>query len=124
MNTIIDEFNDIILSLLGQLSNIIGNGYITKFNTIINCNNLLPIERFLVYVLPYRDKILNKDETYFTDNDNYYTELKDDINKINEILRLKNIYHKLDINSKKNIWNIFQAMLYLGEEYIKCRLMK
>jgi hypothetical protein len=120
----ISEFNDIVLSLLLQLSTNIGIGYVTKFKSIITCNSVLPIERFLIYALPHRDKILQRDESYFTENDNYYKDLKDDDNKLNEILRLKNIYNILDNNSKKNIWNIFQAMLYLGDEYIKYRVKK
>ena len=123
-NNIIEDFNDIVLSLLAQLSQIIGKEYITKFKTIIKYNSLLPIERFLIYVLPHRDKILERDETYFTENDDYYNELKSDTRKLDEILRLKNIYHKLDNISKKNIWNIFHAMLYLGEEFLKNKLNK
>ena len=124
MNTIIEQFNDIIKSLLLQLSHFIGVTYLHEFEKIIKYNSILPIEQFLVNVLPYRDKILDRDEAYFNNNDNYYEDLKKDSCTLLEILRLKNIYNNLDNKSKKNIWDFFQAMLYLGEEFVNIKVKK
>ena len=116
---IINQFNDILLSFLIQLSPLIGTIYSNKFEQIIKINSILPIEKFLVYALPLRDKIISKDETYFTENIN---KNKLDIDStdfnITDILQLKDIYSSLDKDSKDNVWNIFNALLVLGEEYI------
>jgi len=115
---IIKQFNEILSSFLIQLGPRIGSCYNAKFEQIIKYNSILPIEQFLVYALPLRDKIKNRDETYFIDNDNHKEHIADDVNTLNEILRLQNIYSELNEESKKNVWDILQAMLILGEEYI------
>jgi hypothetical protein len=118
------QFNDIVLSFINQLSSFIGTSYSKEFKKIIKYNCLLPIEQFIVHALPLRDKILNKDETYFTDEYDYNVHSQNDKNMINEILRLKDIYIRLDKKSKSNIWDYFQAMLILAEEYIQIKFNK
>ena len=115
------NFNEILSSLLIQLSPIIGSTYSTQFNNIIKCNNILPIEQFCCHALPLRDKILNRDESYFIDIENNNEEIKSDTNKLNEILKLKDIYINLNIESKSNIWDIFQALLLLSEEFVSIK---
>jgi hypothetical protein len=136
----VKDFNNILSSFLIQVSGLIGTTYSYHLNKIIENNSLLPIEQFLVYAIPYRDKILNRDESYFDKNSSDY---KDDIiNKVSsqinefgnvikvqsnnmdvldEILRLKNVYYSLDNDSKKNLWDILQAMLVLSEDYFRLR---
>jgi len=122
----IKQFNEILDSFLIQISPLVGTSYHHYFEQYIKYNAILPMEQFLVYALPLRDKILNRDESYFENNENHNemisTENKNNI--LNEILRLQNIYRKLDNSSKSNVWDIFQAMLILGEEYIKIKYNK
>ena len=80
-------FNEILESLLVQMSPIIGTTYYTKYQIIIKVNALLPIKQFHLYVMPYQDKILNKDESYFAD-DTIVTNLDVNIKYINKILKL------------------------------------
>ena len=119
---IVKNFNLILESFLSQITPLVGTFYITKFQLIIKCNSTLPIEKFLVHALPLRDKILNRDESYFADNNNHKEVVGNDEFIINEILRLQNIYYKLDKISRLNLWDIFQAMLILGEDYIRLRV--
>jgi len=121
-NEIIKNFNLILESFLNQITPLVGSFYIRKFQLIIKCNSKLPIENFLIHALPLRDKILNRDETYFANNDNHKEAVGDDEFIINEILRLQNIYIQLDEISKSNLWDIFQAMLILGEDYIRLKV--
>lgn len=145
---IIKTFNEILDSLLIQVSPLTGSTISHKFQQVIKYNSIIPIEQFLVHALPLRDKIINRDDTYFlikTDEDkinieNYWKETvnlkekvlhnNDQVNcekytrTINEILRFQNIYENLDTDSKTNIWNIFNALLALGEEYIKIKYIK
>ena len=117
---IIIQFNNIIKSLLNQLIPFIGVKYSNDFNSIISYNSLLPIEQFIIYALPLSDKIKNRDETYFTNND--YSDIENiDNNTLNEILRFKNIYKELDKVSISNIWDYLQVLLCLSEDYIKAK---
>jgi hypothetical protein len=121
---IIKQFNEILSSFLIQISPLVGTTYHHHFETIIKYNNILPIEQFLIHALPIRDKILNRDESYFTDENIIKEKTQNDTTNINEILRLQNIYTQLDDASKSNVWDIFQAMLILGEDYIKLNQKK
>jgi hypothetical protein len=120
----IKNFNDILSSFLIQISPLVGSTYHNQFETIIKYNSILPIEQFLVHALPVREKILNRDESYFNDNTNHINKIGDDKNILNEILRLQKIYNQLDETSRSNVWDIFQAMLILGEEYITIKMGK
>lgn len=115
----IQQFNEILDSFLIQVAPLVGSTYHNKFEQIIKYNSVLPIEQFLVYALPLREKILSRDETYFQNTDNHTDSIGERNDILSEILRLQNIYCKLDDRSKSNVWDIFQAMLILGEEYIK-----
>lgn len=114
----IKQFNEILSSFLIQISPLVGSTYHNQFQTIVKYNSLLPIEQFLVHALPVRDKILNRDESYFNNNSNHIDKIGDNEYILNEILRLQNIYNEIDETSRSNVWDIFQAMLILGEEYI------
>lgn len=114
---IIKQFNEILDSFLIQISSLVGTTYHYQFQKIIQVNSLLPIEQFLVYALPMRDKIINRDETYFNNNDNHKDNIDSKIT-LNEIIRLQGIYSKIDSISKSNLWDIMQALLFLGEEYL------
>lgn len=124
MNSNIKDFNEILSSFLIQLSPIIGSTYSVQFNKIIQYNSVMPIEQFCCHALPLRDKILNKDESYFINIEDHNNDIKNDVNSLNEILRLKDIYSKLNEDSKSNIWDIFQALLALSEDYVSKKYIK
>jgi hypothetical protein len=117
-NEKIKQFNEILDSFLIQVSPLVGTSYHHYFQQVVKANSILPIESFLTHVLPMRDKILNRDETYFINTDNHKDKIQDDNNILNEILRLQGIYNQIDETSKSNVWDIFQALLFLGEEYL------
>jgi hypothetical protein len=117
----IKQFNEILSSFLIQVSPLVGSTYNQQFETIVKYNSLLPIEQFLVHALPVREKILSRDESYFNNNSNHLEKIGDNSYILNEILRLQNIYSHLDDTSRSNVWDIFQAMLILGEEYVSIK---
>jgi len=121
---IVKNFNLILKSFLSQITPLVGCFYIKKFDFFTKFNSTLPIEKFLVHALPLRDKILNRDESYFADNCNHKDKVGDNDFIISEILRLQNIYLKLDQTSRSNLWDIFQAMLILGEDYVRLKVTK
>lgn len=115
----IKEFNSILETFLQQLSPIVGTSYHHYFKKLIRVNSLMPINEYCKNVLPYKEKIMNKDETYFSNTSNHQDKINNDRDTINEILRLKEIYYKLDRESIDEVWNYFQALIILSEEY-KC----
>jgi hypothetical protein len=120
MNTTkVKEFNKVFKSFLKQIIPTIGKMYYYKFKLIIKCNSMMPIEQFIINVVPLREKILNRDESYFINTDNHKEHINDDQEILSEVLRLQDIYFKLDDVSKENIWNILQALLILSEEHLQ-----
>ena len=123
---IIKEFNYILETLLSQLSPLIGTTYHHYFKKLVKINSILPIQQFSNNVLPFKIKIMNEDESYFSnsDSDIYKNEIINQYKikqetKLQEILRLTDIYYKLDLNSKKEVWSYFKALIILCEDYGK-----
>ena len=126
---IIKSFNSIIESFLLQTSELVGTTFYKYFKKIIKVNSLIAIESAISYLLPFKDKIFAKDETYFTNESNYMDTLNDGCatNKISndkvlsEIFRLKDIYYKLNEESQENVWSILQALVQLTLEYCQIK---
>jgi hypothetical protein len=110
MNNIIKEFNEISLDFLSQTSALVGYIYFYKFKLMTKVNCLFAIDLFIQKVLPYKQQIMSKDETFFI---NKSTDMTD---YMNDIIGIKQIYHTLDNKSKENIWEILLALTYLAEE--------
>jgi len=113
----IKTFNEIVEDLLKQLAPIIGTSYNFYFKKLIKMNAVLPIQQFMEYAEPLQEKILKKDESYFLNESNHEEQVKDFDSGLDEILRLKGIWEKLDEKSKEELWNFTQALLVIGLEY-------
>ena len=119
-SNVIIQFNEILSSFLIQIVPIVGSTYHNNIQKIVKYNSALPIENFLYYAVECRDKIMSRDESYFLDDQLIKTNIERE-EKLDEIFKLKNIYLYLDDTSKNNVWDIFQALLILGEDYIKIK---
>lgn len=117
----VKDFNSILDTFLGQLSPLIGSFYQNKCRQLTKLNSTIGIKKFYEYVVPHKKQIMEEDETYFKNDLDY-----NKINKFNkntsdffleEIVRLKNIYDKLDLENRKQMWSYFQALLILSEQY-------
>jgi hypothetical protein len=126
METKVDKikaFNSIIEDFLKQTTPIVGTTYYFYFTKLIKVNSTLPINYASSHLLKYKDKILSKDISYFSDKNNVSEEISELESKYNnndimfEILRLKDIYYKLNETSRDNVWDILQALLLLTIEY-------
>jgi hypothetical protein len=129
------SFNSIIESFLNQISPMVGTTYYVYFKKVIKINSLIAIENAAIYMIPLKNKIFNEDESYFINDELYINKINEDPallnviqnNNINndsflqEIFRLKDIYNKLDEKSKKNVWQILQALLQLSIEYCELK---
>ena len=116
-------FNGLVESFLQQLSPFIGTSYHHYFTKLIKFNAVMPIQNFIYYAIPMKDKILNRDETYFTNPDNHVDKVKESKqdNALDEIIRLKGIWEKLSDESKDNVWDMTQAMLITAMEYLELK---
>ena len=115
----IRSFNEILETFLQQLSPIIGTTYHFYFSKLVKANAVMPIQQFLAEVLPFKEQIMNKDESYFLQIENKVEDKIDGDKKVlTEILRLKDIYSSLDEQSRSEVWNYFQALVVLSEEYM------
>jgi hypothetical protein len=119
-SNVMSQFNEILSSFLIQIVPIVGSTYHNNIQKIIKYNCALPIENFLYYAIEFRDKILTRDEAYFNDDTVIVSAIERE-DKLDEVYRLKNIYSVLDQTSKDNVWDILQALLILGEDYIKIK---
>lgn len=119
----IRTFNDLVESFLKQVSPIIGTSYHHYFTKLIKFNAVMPIQNFIYYAIPMKEKILNRDETYFTNPDNHVDKVKESKqdNALDEIIRLKGIWEKLSDESKDNVWDMTQAMLIIAMEYLELK---
>lgn len=117
-NKVVADFNKILQMFLDQVESHIGSTYHFMITQYISLCGDSPIEQFLVYALPLREKIMTRDESYFNDCSNYKDQIQDDNTLITHIVKMQSIYKDLDAESKSSIWDIIQALLILGEEYI------
>ena len=118
---IILNFNEIILDLLKQTLDILGNSYLFYYQKMIKIDSLKPINTFINYGLPYKELVVSRDPTYFYDEKNISNNIEDDDEKdyyFTEIIKLKSIYINVDDTSKKNLWNILDALILLSEKFI------
>tara|TARA_A100001015_G_scaffold320771_1_gene448421 strand:- start:676 stop:1044 length:369 start_codon:yes stop_codon:yes gene_type:complete len=109
------RFNKILISLLSQLSDLIGVKYYNKIKRISKINYLLPLKYSVKFFNNYQEKIMNKDELFFLNEELNKSSLNDD--SLNEILKLKKIYYKIDNQSKENLWLNLQALTLLSNDY-------
>jgi len=121
----VKSFNSILEDFLQQISPLIGTSYHHYFKKIIKVNAILPIQYFIHYVFDpenlLEDKIINRDETYFTNENNHKNQVKNQDNALMEIVRLKGIYVDLSKDSKDNVWDILFALVHLSKDYIKLK---
>lgn len=123
----IRAFNSILESFLAQTTPLVGTTYHFYFKQLVKVNAPLPIKCASEHMIMFKKQIMNKDESYFngtedstvTNKFNEVTELSNLPTEqvISELLRLKDIYYQLDVDSRENVWAILQALLQLSIEY-------
>ena len=81
--------------------------YLTAFNNLI----------FKAYSHIYKEKILNRDETFFLDND--YSEIKkanEDENTVEQVInKLKKYWGELSEENKDKIWKYLETLIKLSD---------
>lgn len=121
---IVVKFNNITRDLLNDMKNIIGKNYTNKFNLITKMNATLPISKFKLNVLKFKNYILEKNSNYFENENIIISEINSNIELfedkeyyLNEYYNLRNIYMNIDDGSKENFWDILKVLIFLCENY-------
>jgi hypothetical protein len=129
-NLQMEEFLDVIESIHND-DNIKKARLMVKTLNKINATKI--IEQFIINIIPYSEKIYNKDEHYILNLDT--DEIRDKLTnikvknttqeeKILEVMKLKNLWLNLDTNDKEAIWEYLQLLTYYSQEYLKIKLEK
>lgn len=117
---IIKKFNKIVEDLLFDMKSIIGDNYYNKFKLMKKINSTIFIKKFYNNIIPFKDIILDKNPDYFL-NTNNVNSIVDDYNEkefyLNEYNFFREIYFKIDNESKNNLWDILHVLIYLSESY-------
>ena len=85
MNNIIKQFNEISIDFLTQTSAIVGSSYLYKYKLMTKVNSIFAIDLFIQNVLPFKNRILNRDESFFINK-------SIDNNYMDDIIGIKKIY--------------------------------
>ena len=94
---------------------------VTVVETLKNTNPKKSIDVFLLYAYKYRDRIVNKDESFFLEK-NYDGKKNEYVDKqfsVNLIDNLKHNWSSLESDEKENIWKYLLVLIKLTDKYIK-----
>ena len=88
-----------------------------KFILLRKTNPRKVMERVLVYVYPYKNQIMNSDESFFL-NKNYENDTKDEGHLV-KALKIKDLWESdMDDNTKESIFTYFKVIIVLSEKYV------
>jgi hypothetical protein len=115
MNNIIKEFNEISIDFLTQTSSFVGSSYLYKFKLMTRFNSIFAIDLFIQRVLPLKNKIIERDESFFLNND--YT--KHGEVDLNIIEKLKTYIQNMSPNSKDIVWKYIELLMKLSMKILE-----
>jgi hypothetical protein len=79
----------------------------------------IPLEdlmnRFILYILPYRDMILKKNEQFFLERDDIFGSSPTD-----KVIHFKHLYNRMDEDDKETLWAWFSQFISICDKYKQC----
>jgi hypothetical protein len=72
------------------------------------------IHRFIDVVLPNRQRIASRDETFFLTNDNVFGASPKD-----KVMHFRELYLRMDDTERATLWDWFQSFVALADNYLK-----
>lgn len=125
INEIVNDFNNMLLSLAINLStvcphSIIGTNIGEIKKAIKNPDNFKKfIDTFCIKVLPYKNEIDSGDETFFMEKD-YSQDLKESENSaLDHVISLKSIWNELKKENKHIVILNMQCLCTLALDYFQ-----
>jgi hypothetical protein len=123
LSKIVKKFNDFTEDMLNQMYISTDDNdirvYESMFSKLRKINSTKAIEQFIIFVLPYKDKIINEDESFFLNQDESNLIKDDSQDNIMKALKFKQLWSSLSNNSKENLFKFFKVLVYYAEEYFK-----
>lgn len=127
MTSTLKIFNNQMLSFANVLTNRFSDNSslslaVSGLEALSSCNPKKTIELFTLYVYQYRDRIMDKDETFILTTD-FVNENYGDVNATSKyasemMVSLKNNWGTLNQSEKENIWKYLQVLVKLTDKYI------
>ena len=123
MTTNLSAFNTQIFRLVDELIEIYPEDF--DFKTFKNSLDMLkranaraPLELFQQHIYVHKEKIINKDESFFLNNDFTSQVGENNSEKFLQIVsKLKQYWQEMSSNTKENIWKYFNVFIVLCERY-------
>jgi len=121
MTTYLTAFNNLIFKFIDDLIETFPEEndfkvYKRALSILKSANAKKMCAIFKSYSFIYREKILNKDETFFLDND--YSEIKqanEDENTVEQVInKLKKYWTELSQDNKDKIWKYLETLIKLS----------
>lgn len=116
----LSRFNSQVEKFLEHLHKILPNNKSISAtrSQIISAQFITPtlvIDSFIKYVYPYKNKIMNKDESFFLEKDEKELGIEQDY--LSHAIHLKELWNgKLLEENKNTIWKYFQVLILLAEK--------
>lgn len=135
LSEIVINFNTQLEEFINAIETIHNDENIKRAKLMIRTLNKINatkiIEQFIINIVPYADKIYNRDEDYILNiegdelNDKLRViKLKDVTHedKLFQVMKFKELWQILDPNDKEAIWEYLQLLTYYAQEYLKIKL--
>lgn len=74
------------------------------------------MSRFIKYVYPFKDKICNKDESFFLENDNIFGSSPKD-----KVIHFKELYLQMPEDDRQTLWAWFSCFIRICDRYRKLK---
>ena len=122
MTTNLSAFNTQILRLVDELIEIYPEDF--DFKTFKNSLDMLkranaraPLELFQQHIYIHKEKIINKDESFFLNNDFSHQAEGNSEKFLQIVTKLKQYWLDMSSNTKESIWKYFKVFIILCERY-------
>lgn len=130
----LQRFNSQLENMLNDLIRIFPEAksirvYKEKFILARGANPQMVLLIFLKYIYPYKQQIINKEESFFlsdnlTDKIVNNNELKEEVEAdseyiLTEALGMKNLWNKMGEEQKETLWTYFKVLIVLCERYVQ-----
>jgi hypothetical protein len=74
------------------------------------------MNQFITYVYPLKDKIRNKDESFFLENDNIFGSSPKD-----KVIHFKKLYLQMQEDDRQTLWAWFSCFISICDRYLKLK---
>jgi hypothetical protein len=113
-NVIIDFLNDCILVFPEENDFKV---YKRMISLLVKVNPKKVLSVFSEYSDLYKDKIINKDEDFFLENDYDVVKKYNDQEIFNVINKIKQYWKQLDLSNKDKIWDYLNLLIQIKDKY-------